>query len=382
MLRSVVLAFVIALAVVSLGKMSDSVSRLLLCVLFAVLFVFITIMRIIIKLLLAKTNYFQKNTLLIGDEKRLERVHKIFTDASGYMGLRIVKQEVLSDRLNVETLDNLIDDNNIQLAIMVPADIQTATEHKLLKHIHTRVVSVIYVPVPDVLDMTNAEAGQLLNGQLGYLYINNLIISPVNIILKRIFDIVVSLLLLPLVLLVCLPLCVAIYMLYGTFPVFRHERIGHGGKLFKIYKLRSMYGDAEARLITLLANDENMCKEWNETYKLKNDPRATPLGRFLRKTSIDELPQIINVLLGEMSIVGPRPVLTEELEKYYGEDKVYYKMTYPGITGLWQVSGRNDTSYAERIAIDNWYAFNWSVWLDVTILLYTPYIVFFRRGAY
>jgi undecaprenyl-phosphate galactose phosphotransferase len=143
-----------------------------------------------------------------------------------------------------------------------------------------------------------------------------------------------------------------------------------------------MYKDAEERLKKMIADDPAVKAEWKANYKLKNDPRITKIGNFLRKTSLDELPQFFNVFLGNMSFVGPRPVLQEELDEYYQDNAAYYCMAIPGITGLWQVRGRSDTNYDERVNMDCWYVFNWSLWLDIVLLFSTPVVVILRRGAY
>lgn len=134
-------------------------------------------------------------------------------------------------------------------------------------------------------------------------------------------------------------------------------------------------------LENLLKTDKNAMEEWKKDFKLKNDPRITPIGNFLRKTSLDELPQLINVLKGEMSLVGPRPIVEEELERY-GDDKSYYLMAKPGMTGLWQVSGRNDVNYETRVYLDSWYVKNWALWNDIAILFKTVNVVLKRDGAY
>jgi len=143
-----------------------------------------------------------------------------------------------------------------------------------------------------------------------------------------------------------------------------------------------MYSDSKERLEDLLASDPAIKEEWETNYKLKNDPRVTKIGDLIRKTSLDELPQIFNVLKGEMSLVGPRPVVADELAKYYKESAEYYKMVKPGITGFWQVSGRSDTDYDFRVKIDTWYVYNWSLWLDIMVLIKTVRVVLLREGAY
>jgi undecaprenyl-phosphate galactose phosphotransferase len=143
-----------------------------------------------------------------------------------------------------------------------------------------------------------------------------------------------------------------------------------------------MYEDAQEQLSELLKSDTAILMEWEQTFKLKNDPRVTKIGSFLRKTSLDELPQIFNVLRGEMNFVGPRPVIQKEIDLYYKEYAEYYLMVKPGITGLWQVSGRSDADYDFRIKTDKWYVVNWSIWLDIAILFKTVGVVWRRDGAY
>jgi len=165
-------------------------------------------------------------------------------------------------------------------------------------------------------------------------------------------------------------------------PVFfAHTRVGKGGKPFKCWKFRTMYQRAEEVLLQLLAENPVLKQEWEEVGKLKNDPRVTRMGKFLRKTSLDEIPQLDNVLLGEMSRVGPRPLSPRWLARY-GPDQAARLQVRPGLTGLWQVSGRNDLEYEQRIRLDNWYLQNWSIWLDIIIVLRTVVVVLTGRGAY
>jgi undecaprenyl-phosphate galactose phosphotransferase len=167
----------------------------------------------------------------------------------------------------------------------------------------------------------------------------------------------------------------------GPGVFFGHVRLSQNGKPFKCYKFRTMVPNAQAVLDDLLASDPEARAEWARDFKLRNDPRVTPIGRFLRKSSLDELPQLWNVLRGEMSLVGPRPIIEAELERY--EDKKdFFLEAKPGITGLWQISGRNDVSYAERVQLDSWYARNWHLWFDVVILIKTVRVVFGKKGAY
>lgn len=173
----------------------------------------------------------------------------------------------------------------------------------------------------------------------------------------------------------------AIYLQDGGPVVFAHRRVGRSGQHFYCLKFRSMASDAEARLANVLASDPAAREEWARDHKLKNDPRITKLGHFLRRSSLDELPQLFNVLRGEMSLVGPRPIVDAEVPRY-GRRFEHYCGVKPGITGLWQVSGRNDVSYRTRVAMDCAYARAKSVPFDLYILLATVPAVLLRRGSY
>jgi undecaprenyl-phosphate galactose phosphotransferase len=203
--------------------------------------------------------------------------------------------------------------------------------------------------------------------------------NPFKQAAKRIFDAVVASCLL--VLLSPLLLAITIMVRRGGGPaLYRHKRVGFDGRSFGCIKFRSMDVNADRLLADLLAHDADAAAEWAATQKLRNDPRITKIGHFLRGTSLDELPQLLNVLRGEMSLVGPRPVVQSELS-FYGENAEYYMQARPGLTGLWQVSGRSDTSYEQRVRLDVWYVRNWTLWHDLAILMKTIPVVLFRRGA-
>ena len=172
-----------------------------------------------------------------------------------------------------------------------------------------------------------------------------------------------------------------IYLQDGGPVFFAHRRLGYGGQTFPCMKFRSMAVDAEARLERLLEQSAEARAEWAQDHKLKNDPRITPLGSFLRRSSLDELPQLFNVLRGEMRFVGPRPIVQAEVARYGRRFRDYCSVR-PGITGLWQVSGRNDVSYRRRVAIDTLYARARNPQLDLKILVMTLPAVLLKRGSY
>ena len=204
--------------------------------------------------------------------------------------------------------------------------------------------------------------------------------APTGGVVKRAFDIFGALVLIA----VSTPLlvsCCLLVLTSGRPLLFRHRRVGFRGREFICLKFRTMVVDAERRLEEHLANDCGAKREWEKYHKLRNDPRVTMLGRSMRRASLDELPQLFNVLKGDMSLVGPRPIVADEIAKYQ-ENFYHYAGARPGLTGLWQVSGRNSTTYAERVAYDVEYVRNWSLVRDIKIAVKTPAHLIDRDGAY
>ncbi|MDR1301143.1 MAG: undecaprenyl-phosphate galactose phosphotransferase WbaP [Treponema sp.] len=237
------------------------------------------------------------------------------------------------------------------------------------------------VLIPDFFNVTNIWMSiRDFDGILGFVTSNRLKM-PWNWGIKRVMDVSVviigGLLLLPLFLGIALLIKITSPgpVLYG------HTRLGLQGVPFKAYKFRSMVIDADQRLQILLASNPKMQEEWEACHKLKQDPRVTWIGKFLRRTSLDEFPQLLNILKGEMSLVGPRPIVQDEVKKY-GEDFSRIFSVKPGLSGLWQVSGRSDTDYIERVAFDTYYLQSWSVWLDIWVLYKTLGAVIRGKGAY
>jgi lipopolysaccharide/colanic/teichoic acid biosynthesis glycosyltransferase len=196
--------------------------------------------------------------------------------------------------------------------------------------------------------------------------------------IKRTMDICLVLIAAPICIVIIFVLAVVNYTKGGS-PFYAQERVGKRGKLFNCWKLRTMVLDSDAKLIAHLKNCPDAHAEWQANNKLTNDPRVTSFGRFLRKSSLDELPQLLNIIRGEMSIVGPRPVVADELEKY-GTHVQHYLSMRPGLTGLWQTSGRNAISYDGRIAMDVAYRKSVSLLLDIRIIIATVGVVFARTG--
>lgn len=255
-----------------------------------------------------------------------------------------------------------------------------AREAVLRSLAHWKAEDVSVIPAMRGVPLFGTDISYFFSHEVALLKLrNNLRYWPARL-LKRVFDLTTALTLL---LLGTVPLLYIAWRIRkdGGPAIFAHRRVGQTGRSFPCFKFRTMHVDAERHLRELLATDPAARTEWEREFKLRNDPRITPIGHFLRRTSLDELPQLFNVIRGEMSLVGPRPIVDGELARY-GDDVDYFLMVRPGMTGLWQVSGRNDTSYDTRVYLDTWYVKNWSLWYDIAILFKTIRVVFKREGAY
>ncbi|MBA4365783.1 MAG: hypothetical protein C0398_07305 [Coprothermobacter sp.] len=212
------------------------------------------------------------------------------------------------------------------------------------------------------------------------LRVRDLLVAGVGARVKRLMDVVLAGLGVVILSPLLLVLAVLVKLTSRGPVLFGHRRLGEGGRPIWVFKFRSMMVDAEARLQVLLTADPSLRTEYEATYKLRNDPRVTRLGRWLRRTSLDELPQLLNVLHGDLSLVGPRPIVADEIAKY-GPASAAILRVRPGVTGLWQISGRSDLDYAERVRLDMDYITHWSLWLDLRILAATIPAVLRRKGA-
>ena len=329
------------------------------------------------KKLLMQLPLLREPVLVICDSEGLKNIRQWFVkdNAFGFDVRRIVridKSKSLLDRINVK---------NYYAMIIAASTLKATRIFYLIDKLQPTVKRIIVLPSLSRVPIVNVQTVSSVNNKGLALFVHNNLLNPVHKLTKIVFDVALSSTFIILLIPAFLLIYIATFIDTKGHPIFVHKRIGYKGKSFKMYKFRTMKLNADEILREALEKDENLRKEWYENFKLKDDPRTTKLGNFLRKTSLDELPQFFNIIKGEMSLVGPRPIIKEEIEKY-GEYFEYYKSVKPGITGLWQVSGRNDVSYDERVRMDVWYVRNWSVGLDIVILLKTIYSVISLKGSY
>ncbi|MSP36652.1 MAG: undecaprenyl-phosphate galactose phosphotransferase WbaP [Limnohabitans sp.] len=282
--------------------------------------------------------------------------------------------------LNLHQLETLADQPGIQWVIALEHAQSEQREHWLRTLTQWGATDISVIPAMRGVPLYGTDIAHFFSHEVALLRVrNNLRRWPARLT-KRLFDTSLAAFLLILISPLMLLIALALKMEGGS-VLFAHQRVGKNGRKFYCYKFRSMVPNADQQLQLILQQNPDLSAEWHKEHKLKDDPRVSKVGDFLRRTSLDELPQLFNVLKSEMSLVGPRPIVQDELQKY-GLEKSYYLMVRPGMTGLWQVSGRNNVDYETRVYLDAWYVKNWSLWYDLAILFKTIKVVFWRNGAY
>lgn len=388
-LRTLIILAVIELAAVSFQKLY--LSRYLWMLTWVTALIITPITRVVIKKILIKSGAYLRTAIIIGGGKNAVDAYKAIT-SENYLGFKVRYfitgngvEEL--EQLNIpiisesrETLWKLATKKTDQFIIALE-DSEVELRDSWLRFFSTQGYrSVSVIPTLRGLPLYSTDMSFLFSYEVMLLRVNNNLAKRSSRFLKRTMDIIGSIS----IMILFSPLLLILYFLIkkdGGNAIYGHPRIGRNGKTFKCLKFRSMVVNSKEVLEELLDKDPEARAEWEKDFKLKNDPRITKVGAFIRKTSLDELPQLFNVLKGEMSLVGPRPIVAEELERYQ-YDVDYYLMAKPGMTGLWQVSGRNDVDYETRVYFDSWYVKNWSLWNDLAILFKTVNVVLNRDGAY
>lgn len=326
---------------------------------------------------------FREDIMIICDKAGEEDVNSWFVYDNSF-GFDIASK-VMVDEMRDEEVEAriryLVDTHRHYAVVVSLAAQQTEQTFQTVSYVLHHVSRVYILPKISRLPLINSEFFSSINHKGMALYVKNKLQHPGERAIKAVFDRVFSVTLFILFLPLLLILYVVVYISSKGDPIYKQRRVGEGGRRFNIYKFRTMRVDADEMLEEILENDPAKKAEWEKEYKLKDDPRITSIGKFLRRTSLDELPQLFNVFQGKMSLVGPRPIIDAEIPKY-GEYFDYFTAVKPGITGLWQVSGRNDIPYDERVRLDVWYVRNWSMELDIMILVKTAAIIMMRKGSY
>lgn len=391
-LKAISLATLTIMTIVTLGKMQDKVSRLVLLGMWTTSLFTFPLLRLWGKKFLYAVRIWRERVLILGAGNAgrltidgLEREKHMGYDVIGFLDDDEKKRgELINGKKvfgKVKHFSRFIKDLNIATIVIAMPSLPPERLSALTASVQNHSANTVVIPDLKGVALLNTDLLHLFYEELFLMNIRNNLKSIPNRFIKRLFDITVSIASMPLLLPVIGIIGLVIRLETPGPAIYAHDRIGKDGKTFRCLKFRTMRRDAEERLKEILEKNEEIRNEWERTWKLKEDPRITKIGSFLRKTSLDELPQIFNVMRGEMSLVGPRPYLLREqntIEKYLH----VICSTKPGITGLWQVSGRSDTGYEYRLKLDAWYVMNWSLWLDIAILFKTIRVVTKREGAY
>ena len=356
-------------------------------VFWALLPILVATLRYTLRWILDSMDLWRRPALIVGRGENSRAARRALNDdfTLGYKTLRIQNKPGVSD--DYCELDNLAFDihkaGEVASKVKIVAALDSLQSLEAQKAISTLLSldrQIEIIPSLRGLPALEADVSQFFGHELIMLSVHNKLTRRPQRMFKRSFDIVVSLILITLLspLLIYLSLRIKSD---GESAFFLQDRVGKQGKAFKCIKFRSMHIDAEAMLTRMLEENSELNAEWQRNFKLTDDPRVTPIGKTIRRYSLDELPQLINVLKGEMSLVGPRPLLFSELDRY-GETIDVYQLVAPGMTGVWQVSGRSDTSFEQRREMDEWYIRNWNVYYDLLCLFRTIGVVVGSKGAY
>lgn len=359
-MKSLFYGYLIIMALLTLSKVSQEYSRLFISLYFMFALFILPVVKRLSKKVFYKIDFFIKKVYIVGEESQIEIFKKEFRE-NWYLGLRY-------------------SDSKYDTVIIASKGTDAKTmKRRVAKYLqnHTEVYIVPYV---SSVNFANSNIMEYFNIRNSTIQVENKLLLQHNIWIKSVAEFFMTLLILPLFLTIHVLITILIRADSKGLVFFKQYRLGKNDNNFICYKYRTMYENSASLLESyLLAHPEEIA-HYEEYHKYKNDPRITKIGKILRSTSLDELPQIINVLKAEMSLVGPRPYMTSESDKL-GEHKEFVLKVKPGITGLWQVSGRNELTFKERNELDVWYINNWSLWADFVIMMKTIKVVLSKVGA-
>jgi len=357
--KSLFLSLIIILAYLALSKSIQEHSRIMIVLSFSLMTILIPLMKNITKKLLFHFKLWQRPAIVYSSDTYFE--DEIF--GNHYLGY------VQSTATKAKTVFIHSKEQDVH-----------ALENTIQKEI-TKCHEVIFVPLVSQFDLTHSEIYELSNTRTNLIVLKNRLKSKYRLLFKKASDTLLFLIAFPILLPILAYIAYKIRKsdAHGSI-LFKQERMGKDEKTFTCYKFRTMAEDGDVLLANYLKEHPDEIENYAKYHKYENDPRITKIGHFLRRTSLDELPQIFNVLKGEMSFIGPRPYMLNEKGKI-GDNLSTILTVKPGITGLWQVSGRSDVDFYERVELDVWYIQNWNLWMDLVILLKTVKTVLLRDGA-
>jgi Undecaprenyl-phosphate galactose phosphotransferase WbaP len=371
------LVFLVLGLFIFIYQSGNAISRAAYIIAWVLMLFFLPLFRALLRELFCKATWWGEPVVILGKGNLLSEIHQTIVQTPS-LGYKV--HSVINLNENIDHKKSLTETriNNVDHLILALSDANKNYFLEQLEYVSNYFGKITIMSNLSGISSLWSESRDFA-GIHGFEIKQNLL-SGRALLLKRLVDLAI-------ILLLFLPLCLLFFLIPVVIKLtsrgnvfFGHTRVGSNFKPFKAWKFRSMIDNADHILEAHLNSNPEFKEEWLRTQKLRHDPRVTTIGRFLRQTSLDELPQIWNVLKGEMSLVGPRPITQDELKKYQDSAKLYVKVL-PGLTGLWQVSGRSNTTYEQRIALDNYYVRNWSIWLDIYIFARTLWVLLLRKGA-
>jgi len=359
-IKALLLSFVIVLAILMLTKTNQEYSRSFFVMYFLGLMIFLPAYKRVLKKILFKMGFFRKKVKIVGDKKQADVLAQEF-NKNWYLGFKLVKKRP-------------------DIVFIASRSISTTRIDQFLRRYSLFVKDIYVIPYMNTINFSQSQIIEFFNIKTSVIKIENNLLKVENRFLKELFDKSLIILILPLFLLFHIVISFFIKRDSKGAVLFKQNRVGKDKKIFQCFKYRTMLINSKDILKEYLQKNPDEVKYYKKYHKYKQDPRVTKIGKILRKLSLDELPQIINVLRGEMDLIGPRPYMPNE-ESELGEDLDLIVRVRPGISGLWQVSGRNNLSFDDRKTLDVWYIQNWSLWMDVIILFKTIKVVLLKTGA-
>jgi len=360
-MKALFFSFLTVFSVITLTKISDDYSRTFIIIFFITAISFVPFFKRIFKKLLFKCSIFTLNVYILAKGTQEEILRKEI-EKNWYFGFQY-------------------NSNKYDLLIIDSKSFETSELETIIQKYSKKTKDIYVIPYMDHLDFSHATIMDYSNIRLSAIHIENRLLNTKNILIKYLFEKLITLIIFPFALILHLFISLAIKLDSQGSVIFKQKRLGKDAKVFSCYKYRTMYEENHEMLKKYLHDNPEEISYYKTYHKYKNDPRVTKFGSFLRKTSLDEFPQFYNIIQGKMNLIGPRPYMINEKEKIGKLQEDIILKVKPGITGLWQVSGRNNLSFSRRVELDSWYIQNWSLWADFVILIKTIKVVLSKVGA-
>lgn len=359
--KGLIISMITVFIVVNLTQIQMHIDSKIVFYFYLYSFVFLPFNKRVFKKILFSILYFKINVKIVATKEQEIVISKEFLD-NWYLGFQINEQKY-------------------DLVLISSKGIELENLEKVIRKYSKKTASVYVIPYLNKIDFSHSNIIDYFNIRYSAIQIENRLLNKKNIFIKYFFEKLLVILLFPFVIVLHLLLSLVIKYTSNGKVLFKQKRVGKDGKIFSIYKYRTMYENGDKILVKYLLENPEEKEYYSKFHKYKNDPRITKVGSVLRKTSLDEIPQFYNVLRGDMNLIGPRPFMNSEIKKIGKYSKNIIFNVKPGITGLWQVSGRSDLSFNDRVLLDKWYIQNWSLWMDFVIFMKTIKVVLFKVGA-